>query len=167
MRVERIPDERVGVLIGEDGETVEELKELTNTEIEVDEGEINVEGEDPMEEIRAQRIVKAIGRGFSPEKAFRLLEDNSDIAIIDVTDYEETKNGKERIKGRVIGRDGEAKEHIENETDTEISVYGKTVSILGEVKNVHIAKKAVEKLLEGRSHGTAYQVIDKNRQKLI
>lgn len=165
MRHLRIPDERAPVLIGEDGETLEEIRELLDVELEVEDGEVEIDG-DPLEEMRAVNIVKAIGRGFSPERALRLLEDNTDLCVLDVTDFASTDNGKQRLKGRVIGRDGETREKLENDTDTEIAVYGKTVSILGNVQNVEIARQAVRMLLEGASHSTAYQYIEKNRAKI-
>ncbi len=165
MRDLRIPEERAPVLIGEDGETLEEITDLLDVEIEVEGAEVNIEG-DPLEELRAFNIVKAIGRGFSPERALRLLEDNTDLCVMDVTDFASSENGKQRLKGRVIGRDGETREKLENDTDTEIAVYGKTVSILGNVQNVEIARQAVRMLLEGASHSTAYQYIEKNRAKI-
>ncbi|MCJ7478616.1 MAG: KH domain-containing protein [Candidatus Nanohaloarchaeota archaeon QJJ-7] len=166
MRHLRIPEERVSVLIGEDGQTLEEVQDLTGTDIDLDDGKVEIEGE-PLEEIRAFNIVKAIGRGFSPDRALRLLEDNTDLCVIDMSDFAPTDNAKERLKGRVIGRDGETRAKIENDTDTEIAVYGKTVSILGNVQNVQIARESIRMLLDGRSHSTAYQYIEKNRGKIV
>ena len=167
MKSLRIPDERVPILIGENGEALEEIESLLKASINVEEdGVVEIESEDPLEEIRAFNIIKAIGRGFSPERALRLLEENSSIHIIKITDFASTDNAKRRLKGRVIGRDGKAREHIQNVTGTEISVYGKTVSILGKSQNVQIARQAVEMLLEGRYHNTIWKFLDKNRAKL-
>lgn len=167
MRYVRIPDERVSVLIGTDGETLEEITGLLNAEIEVaDDGEVEIHG-DPLEEIRAFNIVKAIGRGFAPERALRLLEDNANLAVIDVSEFGGTDNANERLKGRVIGRNGETREKIEEDTDTEIAVYGKTVSILGKMQNVEIAREAVIQLLEGRSHSTVYTYLKRNQSKIV
>ncbi len=165
MRELRIPEERVSVLIGQDGETLDEITGLLDAEIRVDGGEVTIDG-DPLEERRAYRIVQAIGRGFAPEEALRLLEDNAALCVLDVSEFASNENGRERLKGRVIGRDGEAREKIENETGTEIAVYGKTVSILGDAGHVEVARQAVVMLLEGRSHGTAYSYLDRNRAKL-
>ncbi|MDY6769327.1 MAG: KH domain-containing protein, partial [Candidatus Nanohaloarchaea archaeon] len=112
MRHLRIPEERVSVLIGEDGETLQEIQDLTGTDIDLDGVEVEIDG-DPMEEIRAFNIVKAIGRGFDPDRALRLLEDNADLCVMDVTGFAPTDSAKERLKGRVIGRDGETREKIE------------------------------------------------------
>lgn len=165
MRHLRIPEERVSVLIGEDGDTLQEVEDLTSTDIQVEGVEITIEGE-PLEEMRASNIVKAVGRGFSPDRALRLLEDNTDLCVIDVTQFAPTDSAKQRLKGRVIGRDGETRKKIENDTNTEIAVYGKTVSILGHVQNVEVARESVRMLLDGASHSTAYRYIEKNLGKI-
>lgn len=160
MRQVKIPEERVPVLIGEDGETLEKIKELLKVDIRVKGNEVEIKSEDPLESIRAQNVVKAIGRGFPPEKAFRLLEDNSGMAVINIKNYASTDNSKRRLKGLVIGRDGETRRQFENMTETEIRVYGKTVAILGPLANVEVAKKAVEMLLETGSHSAAYNYLE-------
>lgn len=172
MRHVRIPEERVSVLIGTDGETLDEIEELLKVELDVaDDGEVDIEGtdpEDPLEELRAFNIVKAIGRGFSPEKAMRSLEDNSTLCVLDITDFTNgSDNAKQRLKGRVIGQDGKAREKLEKDTNTEIAVYGKTVSILGKVPNVEVAREAVTMLLQGRSHSTVYGYLKRNQAKIV
>lgn len=167
MRQVRIPEERVPVLIGEDGETLEEIQELLKVDIRVKGNEVEIDSDDPLESIRAQNVVKAIGRGFPPEKAFRLLEDNSGMAIINIKNYASTDNSKRRLKGLVIGRDGETRRQFENMTDTEIRVYGKTVAILGPLANVEVAKKAVEMLLETGSHSAAYNYLEGNAEAVV
>lgn len=169
MRHLRVPEERVPVLIGSDGETLDEIRELVNANIHVEDGEVEIAAEnDPIEEIRTYNIVKAIGRGFAPERALRLLEDNSDLCVINVNDFTGgSDNAKERLKGRVIGQDGHAREKLEKDTNTEIAVYGKTVSILGNVQNVEVAREAVVMLLDGRSHATVYAYLKRNQSKIV
>jgi ribosomal RNA assembly protein len=168
----RIPEERVSVLIGTGGETLDEIEELLKVEVDVtDDGEVTIDGTDPadpLEELRAYNIVKAIGRGFSPEKALRLLEDNSTLCVLNINDFTGgSDNAKERLKGRVIGQDGQAREKMEQDTDTEIAVYGKTVAILGKVPNVEVAREAATMLLEGRSHATVYDYLKRNQAKIL
>ena len=138
MKEIKIPEERVGVLIGEDGETKEEFQELTGTEVEINNNTVKVEGE-PLDEMTGQKIVKAIGRGANPDQAFKLLEENYTLHIIDISDYAETRNSRDRLKGRVIGRSGETKRHIQKETQTELAIYGKTITIIGKASNIEIA----------------------------
>ena len=48
-------------------------------------------------------------------------------------------------------------------TGTLISVSGHTVSVIGTFESVSIAKDALEKLIEGRQHGTVYKFLRKKR----
>ena len=167
MKALSIPEERVPILIGNGGETIEKIRELLQVEIEVNDNDITISSEDPLEELRAYNIIKAIGRGFKPEKALRLLERNSSLAVVNISDFAESEKSHKRLKGRVIGRKGMSKEKIENDTDTEIAVYGSTVSVLGPMKGVEVAKKTVEMLLNGSSHGNAYRFLENNLEKVL
>lgn len=166
MRYLSIPNERVSALRGEDDATLAHIQDLVNADIRLDGNEVEIDG-DPLEEIRAYNIVKAVGRGFDAEDALRLLEDNADICVIDVTRYANTDNAKRRLKGRVIGRDGETRRKIEEDTDTAIAVYGKTVSIVGKLQHVEVAREAVTMLLDGRSHATVYKHLKRSQAKLV
>ena len=76
----RIPKERIGVLIGRGGSVKEEIERRCGVSLDIDNvtGEVTVRLKGRLEEadpFLAVRIVTAIGRGFSPERAFRLLVD--------------------------------------------------------------------------------------------
>ncbi len=165
MREIRVPEDRIGVLIGENGETKRELEEVTNCELNIEGNVVRVEGE-TLDEMDAQKVVKAIGRGFNPEKALNIMEKDVSIHLIDINKYADTENSKERLKGRVIGKNGESRRHIEKMTETNISVYGKTVGIIGKMSNIEIAMEAIRMLLKGSSHNTAYTYIEKNQSKI-
>ena len=70
------------------------------------------------------------------------------------------------MKGRVIGKEGKAREHIEEMTETNICVYGKTIGIIGRQENVSIAVKAIENLLKGSPHANVYSWLEKTRRKM-
>ena len=83
MKYLKIPLDRVGVLIGQKGETKKFLEEKSGFKINIDSklGEVTIddhEAEDPLMLIKIENIIKAIGRGFSPEKANRLMNDDAD-----------------------------------------------------------------------------------------
>ena len=149
----RIPEERKSFLIGKGGKVKEQLEEATQTRITVKE-DVDIEGE-AEGVLKAKDIVQAIGRGFSPEDAFDLLQEDYQLYIIDLRG--ETKNTIKRLFGRVIGRKGATKRIVEQATNTKISVYGKTVSIIGDFSGVRKAADVIEDLLEGRSHAFAYR----------
>ena len=77
------------------------------------------------------------------------------------------KNTMERLKGRVIGTGGKSREEIERLTDTYISVYGKTIGIIGEVEHVSLARDAVAMLLQGSMHKTVYQYLEKKKKEIL
>jgi ribosomal RNA assembly protein len=72
----RIPKDRVGVLIGQNGKTKDDIETKTKTRLNITkEGEVTIEGSS-FESWIAKQIVKAIGRGFSPANALLLLKDD-------------------------------------------------------------------------------------------
>ena len=124
--------------------------------------------EDPSVLFRAKELVTAIGRGFAPERAFRLLQD--DEALLEVIDLREifgrSLSELERLKGRIIGQEGKTRRIIEELTDAEVSVYGHTVSIIADAEEMDIAREAVKMLLQGRQHNSVYRFLHKKRREL-
>ena len=169
----KIPKERVGVIIGKDGATKEHIENMTKIELDIDSETGNVtiaptkEMEDPLSVWKARYIVKAIGRGFSPETALKLLDDEIILDIINLQDFVgKSKKAVMRQKGRIIGREGRTKEIIKEMTDVDISIYGKTVSLIGDMERIQIAKEAVEMILEGVRHKSVYAFLEKKKQEL-
>ena len=165
---EKIPIERVGILLGNKGAVKKEIEEKTRTILTVDSntGSVIIEPAFPntsaLELMKAQNIVRAIGYGFSPERAFRLLEDDQILEVIDVRQYIGDKsNHLKRVLGRIIGEEGKARRNLEELTGTYISVYEPYVAIIGDYDTANIAKKAVEMLIEGRMHSTVYKYVDR------
>ena len=82
MEYVRIPKDRVAVLIGKNGEIKRELEERTGAKLNIDSetGEVEVDTEKVFEAIfhlTVLEIIRAIGRGITPEKALRLLQDGT------------------------------------------------------------------------------------------
>lgn len=164
----KIPKERIAVLIGKKGSTKKEIEQSMNAQIDIDskEGDVVVSGEDALSLFTAREVIHAIGRGFNPEVALLVLKPDYAFELIGINDFARTKNDSIRLKGRVIGSDGKSREHIEELTDTNISVYGKTIGIIGRQQNVGIAKRAVEMLLKGSPHANVYRWLERMRRKI-
>ncbi len=158
----KIPRDRVAVLIGKKGATKKAIERRTRTRIEVTrEGDVFISGQESLDVFNTSPVIKAIGRGFNPEIARRLLNENYVFEIINIQDYSKKSKKKfVRIKARLIGTKGKAWKVLEKLTMTDISVYGKTVSIIGKVEDVTVAKGAIEKLLKGSPHGNVYKFIE-------
>lgn len=163
----KIPKERIAILIGKKGETKRSIEQETSVSIEIDsqEGDVFIRGDDAIGLFNAREIIKAIGRGFNPEIAFSLLKPEYIFESIKFSDYAGSKANETRLKGRVIGTEGKARRHFEELTETCIAVYGKTISLIGEVEQVVIAKKAIESLLTGSRHATVYKWLEQNKRR--
>lgn len=121
--------------------------------------------EDPLGVWKTNNIVKAIGRGFSPEVAFALNEDDIYLEVIKLTDYlGKSKKALARYKGRIIGRDGKTRDLIIETAEVSLVVFGKTVSIIGSIDNVLIAKEAIEMILNGSRHKSVYGFLEHRHQ---
>jgi len=164
----KIPKERIAVLIGKEGEVKKSIEEETKTELDIDskEGEVAVSGTDGLDMLTAREIIRAISRGFNPDIAKLLLKPDYGLEIISTTDYAKTANDAIRLKGRVIGREGKSRKLIENHTECYISVYGKTLSIIGEIEKLAIARKAIELLLRGSQHSKVFQWLERQRRQM-
>ena len=170
----RIPRERIGVLIGPNGSVKEQIEKTLGVKLQIDSStgdvsiELNPENNDPSKLFRAKDVVTAIGRGFSPEKAFRLLEDeNTILEIIDLRQiFGKSESDMRRVRGRIIGRDGKTRRIIEELTETYISVYGHTVGIIGDFEKAQIAREAIDMLIKGAMHGTVYRYLHRKRREI-
>lgn len=165
----KIPNDRIGAIIGKNGTTRKYLEKRLKVTLEVDSQSGLVEmtnEEEAIHEIRAMEVIKAIGRGFSPERSLKLLEDDDMILdIMDLSDIADTPEKLARIRGRIIGREGKAREQMENMTGAEISVYGKTVAIIGMPDQTADAHTAVSMLINGSEHTTVFNYLDRKRKE--
>ncbi|MGQ9760196.1 MAG: KH domain-containing protein [Candidatus Methanomethylicaceae archaeon] len=169
----KIPLERAGVLIGNKGNTKSEIEKVTRTTITVDgkTGEVVIEAaaglEDPSGVLKARDLINAIGRGFSPERAFRLFDDGQMLEVIDLKEVlGDSRNQLIRVKGRVIGEKGKTRRIIEGLTGVYVSVYGHTVALIGDYEEIVVAKEAIEMLLKGMQHGTVYRFLNRRHMDL-
>jgi len=164
----KIPKDRIAVLIGSKGKIKEQLETLTKTKLDIDskEGDVSIKGKEALGLYAAREIIKAISRGFNPEVAQLLIKQDYAFELINLSQYSKTKNDEKRLKGRVIGEKGKSRETIEDLTGAYISVYGKTIGIIGEITTVGLARKAIEFLLAGSPHAGVYQWLEKQRRLL-
>jgi ribosomal RNA assembly protein len=168
-RLLRIPLDRVGVLIGKKGETKVRIEESCSVTLLVDgqSGEVTVRSTSvEADPFRAANVVEAIARGFSPPRALKLLDPEISLEVLDLRDFAgKSENNLERIKGRIIGLHGKSRRVLEELTKCHISVYGKTVAIIGEPGELRLAKDAVEKLASGSQHKSVYNMLQRERTK--
>lgn len=167
----KIPQERLGAVIGEGGKVKREIERLTGTAITVDVtngGAIieQQEGSSPLGLIKAQEITRAIALGFSPERAFRLADESQILLVIDLKDYIQSESHLERVKGRLIGERGKTRKIIEETTGCYVNIGEKEVGIIGSYDEAEAARQAITMLLEGRPHSAVYKYLEREARRL-
>jgi ribosomal RNA assembly protein len=166
----KIPKDRIGAMIGPGGEVKREIEKRTGIKVDVDSetGEVTMNydrARDPAMVLKVNDLVKAIGRGFSPERAFRLLRDEFFFAIIDIHDYVgKNPDHVRRMKSRLIGSGGKTRRIIEELSEAELSIYGDTVAIVGGAEALDIAKTALDMILNGSEHSAVYSYLEHTRR---
>ena len=166
-QVLNIPMARIAVVIGKNGETKKRIETETKTKIDISkEGEVTITADDSFNAWLTKSIIKAIGRGFSPDVALLLLDEYV-FELIEMKEWAKTEKAMERLKGRVIGEKGKSREKIEELTDSYISVYGKTIGIIAKADKMPFVRKAVEMLLSGRRHPTIFRMLEDEKENGI
>ena len=109
-QVVKVPDDRVGVIIGKDGKVKDEIEHKCNVLIQIDSegGNAIISPRDSTsieQAFKAVEIVSAISRGFSPERSYKLLAEDVILQIVDLIEYVgRSHNQIARLKGRIIGQ---------------------------------------------------------------
>jgi ribosomal RNA assembly protein len=160
-----ISEERIPIVIGNKGKTKNEICKKCNVKIEIESktGEITISSTskdfDENGALKARDIISAISSGFSPERAFRILNEETLFQILDLRNFTTTTNSTNRVKGRIIGEKGKARKNLEELTNTFISIYGHTVGLIGDYEETKLAIDAIMLLINGRSHKSVYEML--------
>jgi ribosomal RNA assembly protein len=146
-----VPNDRIGIF---NKAVIESIERESGTRLERQDNVILISGEG-LEAYQAALAVKAIGRGFAPVRAMKIF-DGMQLEVMKLDD-----RSAKRIKSRIIGTNGKARRRLECLSECMISVYGNTVSLIGPPEKIICAKKAVEMLICGASHNTAYIFLER------
>jgi ribosomal RNA assembly protein len=168
----KVPKERVGVLIGLEGKTKALIEESTGVTLQIDsaEGDVTIiPREDAKAEglvgLAARDIVKAIARGFSPDRALALRDEDMYLTMMDIRDYVgKSQKHIKRVRGRLIGTNGKTRRIIEELSGAEMSVYGNSIALIGDLDSTDVSKRAVEMILEGSEHAAVYRFLEGQRR---
>jgi len=171
MNYVRIPKARVGVLIGPKGEYKKNLEKRTGCLIDVDSKNGMVEvspkkGVDSLKALQVLSVVKAIGRGFPVEDAENLLDYEYYLEVLDIKSHStKSKKRMEQIRARLIGRNGKTKHLIEEHSGVMLAIKGNTVSLIGYLEQVDVAKTAISMILNGAEHSSVYRYLEGHRRR--
>ncbi len=170
----KIPKDRIGALIGPEGKVKQVLEKRLKVELTIDSetGDVAIklapETDDPSLLFRAKEVVTAIGRGFAPERAFRLIDDEELLfEVIDLREMFGTAQSElQRVKGRLIGQEGKTRRIIEELTEADVSIHGHTVAIIADMDQMEVAREAIKMILRGSMHSTVYRYLHRKRREL-
>ena len=170
----KIPKDRIGALIGPEGKVKQVIEKRLKVELTIDSetGDVTIklapESDDPSLLFRAKEVITAIGRGFTPEGAFRLINDEE--LLLEVIDLREmfgtSQSELQRVKGRLIGQEGKTRRIIEELTEADVSIHGHTVAIIAGIDQMEVAREAVKMILRGSMHSTVYRYLHRKRREL-
>ena len=116
----KISADRLGVLVGKKGKTKVEIEKKCGVELNIDSktGDvkiININDISKSIPFKAVEIITAISKGFSPERALKLLAEEEELKQVDLRDYSgKSEASMSRIKGRIIGLKGKTRKIIED-----------------------------------------------------
>lgn len=159
-----IPQERLKILRKEKN-LLQNLEKISNAKIKLNE-EVGIDCADALMAMRVKEVIRAFGRGFDLKDATNLLDESFVLETINTRDFAGKSEKRQFVlKGRVIGREGKMLDFIEKNAEVKISIYGKTISIVGMWQNVQNAKQAVEKLLSGAKHSSVYRFLEEHSVK--
>jgi len=171
-RVVRLPQDRLGALIGPGGDVKAMIERRAKVRLDVDSdsGEVGIVESaktNPLKALQAEEVVRAIGRGFSPENAQALFREDMFLAVIDIRDYVGHRESRQRqVRGRVIGEKGRTRRMIEELAGCRLAVQGNTVGVIGEAQGLDAAKRAIDMLLSGSEHSTVYGFLERKRKEM-
>jgi ribosomal RNA assembly protein len=165
-----VPQDRLGALIGEGGETMREIERRAEVRLDIDSetGSVAIDSVgDPVTGIVAPDVVRAVGRGFKPDAALSLLDDEMRMFdLIDLDDATRNKNDLQRQKGRLIGENGRTRELMEELSGADVVIYGTTLGIIGQPEEVETVRRATEMILDGAPHGAVYSFLERKHNEL-
>ncbi len=155
MKIIKIPEKQLSKII----DCIEDLESKSKTRIERKGNVLYIEGDSSGEWI-CEQVLNALCNGFSTKNAFKLFSDDYFTDEIDIENAV-WRNEKTlgRIKGRIIGEEGKAKQTIEELTGAQIVIGDKKVFFIGRFDDVKNAKEAVLRLMEGAKHAQVYNYL--------
>lgn len=168
----RVPADRLGAIVGKDGRVRRRVEKLTNTKIDVNsEGLVTITSpqktEDPVLAWKAKDMIRAMARGFSPSNALTLINEDSRLIVVSLREFVGTSPTQlKRVSGRIIGESGRTRRVIEEITESLVSVYGHTVSIIGEDPGLGYASRAISMIIGGAPHSAVYKFLEKSRRDM-
>lgn len=136
------------------------LEKELNVKLNITGKEITITGE-PEEEYIAEKVIEAIDFGFPISNAFSIKREEFLFETLNIKDYTKQKDF-ERVRGRVIGKDGKALKTLSNLSNCHIELSGNKLGIIGEAECIRNVEEACKLLIKGTKHSNVYSYLEKH-----
>jgi len=155
--MKKIISEKIARIIKSKGNLEKEL----NVKLEISGNEITISGS-PEDEYVAERVIEALDFGFPFAAALAIKKEDILFETLNIKECTNQKNF-ERVRGRVIGKDGKALKTISNLSDCHIELSGNKIGIIGNCENIRTVEEACKILVKGSKHANVYAYLEKHR----
>lgn len=141
------------------------LEKELNVTIEINGKEIYISGE-PEEEYIAEKVIEALDFGFPFFNALEIKKEDILFEILNIKECTPKKNF-ERIRGRIIGKDGKTLKTISSLSDCHVELSGNKLGIIGNAENIRTIEEACKLLIKGSKQANVYAYLEKHRPEPI
>jgi ribosomal RNA assembly protein len=139
-------------------------KELSIT-IETRGKEVYISGE-PEEEYTAEKVIEALDFGFPFSNALEIKKEDFIFEILNIKEHTTQKNF-ERIRGRIIGKDGRTLRTISTLSGCFLELSGNRLGIIGYAENIRSVEEACKLLIRGSKQQNIYAYLEKHHPETI
>jgi ribosomal RNA assembly protein len=141
------------------------LEKELNVTLEINGKEISISGK-PEEEYIAEKVIEALDFGFPFSAALKIKKEEILFEILNIKEFTHQKNF-ERVRGRVIGKEGKALQTISSLSDCHIELSGNKLGIIGDAENIRNVEEACKLLIKGSKHANVYAYLEKHRAEPV
>ena len=129
--------------------------------LEINGKEVSISGE-PENEYVAERVIEALDFGFPFSDALNIKKEEYLFEILNIKEFTNQKDF-ERVRGRVIGKDGKALKTISNLSNCHVELSGNKLGIIADSESIRNVEEACKLLIKGSKHSNVYAYLEKHR----
>jgi len=159
--MKKIISERGGLILKNKIELEESLKvKITNRG-----KEIYLKGT-PENEYFGEKVIDAINFGFSVQTSLLIKKEDLLFEIINIK-ANTTRKDLERIRGRIIGKEGKALKVLTSLTGCFFEMNDNQIGIIGSPDLIKNAQSACISIIKGSKHSNVYAHLEKNKPEPV
>ncbi len=118
----------------------------------------------PIDEYAAGLVLEALNFGFPYSTAILIKEEDFIFEIINIKDHTK-RHDLERVRGRIIGKEGKTKNALQQLTKCFFEVKDNNVGIIGHPEHIENAQQAIISIIKGAKQSNVYAFLEKHQVK--